>query len=220
MLNRYPHEFRRAAPAHLHRPCVGPQSEAHHRGRIRRGSGRLHPRAGRQPDDAASGRPRIAYLFISHDMGVVERMSHRVAVMYAWAGSWSRARAATSSTSPTHPYTKRLLSAVPVADPSLRRPTLPARPTELPSPVRAAANPRRADITPRSRPGTWSSRAPSDPGTPHPYPKGRRAPSARPRTSTKGKGVPKMNGNQNLRRNALPSLSGPPWARRRRSPGG
>lgn len=82
----------------------------------------------------------IAYLFISHDMGVVERMSHRVAVMYM-GGIVEQGTRRDVFTSPTHPYTKRLLSAVPVADPSLRRPTLPARPTELPSPVRRRGEP-------------------------------------------------------------------------------
>ena len=54
----------------------------------------------------------IAYLFISHDMGVVERMSHRVAVMYM-GGIVEQGTRRDVFTSPTHPYTKRLLSAVP-----------------------------------------------------------------------------------------------------------
>ncbi|MCZ2496356.1 dipeptide ABC transporter ATP-binding protein [Xylophilus sp. Kf1] len=62
----------------------------------------------------------LAYLFISHDMAVVEKMSHRVAVMY-------RGRiveigpTASVLHAPRHAYTRRLLSAVPMPDPTLRR---------------------------------------------------------------------------------------------------
>jgi len=78
----------------------------------------------------------ISYLFISHDMGTVERMSHRVAVMYMGEiveiGPTREVLHA-----PRHAYTKQLLAAVPVPDPSrrLKRVTLDAR--ELPSPLRA-----------------------------------------------------------------------------------
>ncbi len=51
----------------------------------------------------------LAYLFISHDMGLVERMSHRVAVMYlGQIVEIGPARAVLGS--PHHPYTKRLLA--------------------------------------------------------------------------------------------------------------
>lgn len=79
----------------------------------------------------------IAFLFISHDMAVVERISHRVAVMYLGEIVEIGTRSAIFG-NPQHPYTKRLLSAVPVPDPSrrIRRPELKL--TELKSPLRPA----------------------------------------------------------------------------------
>ncbi|MEI4472866.1 ABC transporter ATP-binding protein [Frigidibacter sp. MR17.24] len=77
----------------------------------------------------------LSYLFISHDMAVVERMSHRVAVMYLGEIVEIGPRAAIFENA-RHPYTRRLLSAVPVPDPSRRglRRGLDVR--ELKSPVR------------------------------------------------------------------------------------
>ncbi|MCF3594646.1 ABC transporter ATP-binding protein [Rhodobacteraceae bacterium LMO-12] len=62
----------------------------------------------------------IAFLFISHDMAVVERLSHRVAVMYFGEIVEIGPRMAVFD-NPTHPYTQRLLSAVPVPDPDRRQ---------------------------------------------------------------------------------------------------
>jgi peptide/nickel transport system ATP-binding protein len=62
----------------------------------------------------------IAYLFISHDMAVVERISHRVAVMYAGEIVEIGPRVAIFD-NPQHPYTRRLLAAVPVPEPGHRR---------------------------------------------------------------------------------------------------
>ena len=77
----------------------------------------------------------LGFIFISHDMAVVERISHRVAVMYMGEIVEIGPRHAIFG-NPTHPYTKRLLSAVPLPDPSRRhqRRSLPGR--ELSSPVR------------------------------------------------------------------------------------
>ena len=61
----------------------------------------------------------LAYLFISHDMAVVERVSHRVAVMYLGEIVEIGTRRQIFET-PHHPYTRRLLSAVPVMDPTTR----------------------------------------------------------------------------------------------------
>ncbi|WJV63901.1 ABC transporter ATP-binding protein [Pectobacteriaceae bacterium CE70] len=61
----------------------------------------------------------LAYLFISHDMAVVERISHRVAVMYQGEIVEIGSRQAIFD-NPQHPYTRRLLAAVPVPDPEKR----------------------------------------------------------------------------------------------------
>ncbi|EFG9153132.1 ABC transporter ATP-binding protein, partial [Escherichia coli] len=61
----------------------------------------------------------IAYLFISHDMAVVERISHRVAVMYRGEIVEIGSRQAIFA-DPQHPYTRQLLAAVPVPDPARR----------------------------------------------------------------------------------------------------
>ena len=79
---------------------------------------------------------KLSYLFISHDMGVVERVSHRVAVMYLGEivelGPTKEVLA-----QPKHPYTQRLMSAVPDPEPAADRHKLIGGPTiELPSPLR------------------------------------------------------------------------------------
>jgi peptide/nickel transport system ATP-binding protein len=61
----------------------------------------------------------IAYLFISHDMAVVEQVSHRVAVMYLGQIVELGTRRQVFE-DPRHRYTRELLSAVPVADPRRR----------------------------------------------------------------------------------------------------
>lgn len=62
----------------------------------------------------------LAYLFISHDMAVVELMSHRVAVLHLGQVVELGERQAVFN-SPHHSYTRKLLNAVPVADPTQRR---------------------------------------------------------------------------------------------------
>ncbi len=78
----------------------------------------------------------LAFLFVSHDMSVVERASHRVAVMYLGEIVEIGPRAAVFS-NPQHDYTKKLLSAVPVPDPARRCQRRDLVVDELKSPIRA-----------------------------------------------------------------------------------
>ena len=77
----------------------------------------------------------LAYLFISHDMAVVERVSHRVAVMYLGEIVEIGPRQAVFD-NPQHPYTKKLIAAVPVPDPARRSMIRPVSTDEIKSPVR------------------------------------------------------------------------------------
>ncbi|MER8788552.1 ABC transporter ATP-binding protein [Mesorhizobium sp. M0983] len=77
----------------------------------------------------------VAYLFISHDMAVVENISDRVAVMYLGQIVEMGTRDQIFS-NPRHPYTKRLIEAVPVPDPGRRRARFARLDSEIPSAVR------------------------------------------------------------------------------------
>ena len=81
----------------------------------------------------------LSYLFISHDMAVVERISHRVAVMYLGQIVEIGPRRAIFE-NPQHAYTRKLLSAVPVADPARRRLKTELSSEEIPSPILAVGD--------------------------------------------------------------------------------
>ncbi|RUV97491.1 ABC transporter ATP-binding protein [Mesorhizobium sp. M5C.F.Ca.IN.020.14.1.1] len=86
----------------------------------------------------------LAFLFISHDMAVVERVSHRVAVMYLGEIVEIGPRASVFE-NPQHSYTKKLMAAVPIADPARRAARRGVNNDEIKSPIRPK------DFTPPKR---------------------------------------------------------------------
>jgi len=76
----------------------------------------------------------LTYLFIAHDLGVVRYLCTRVAVMYLGKLVELAANAALFSR-PQHPYTRELLAAVPIADPSRRNRPRQVSEGEIPSPI-------------------------------------------------------------------------------------
>jgi len=101
----------------------------------------------------------VAFLFISHDMAVVERISHRVAVMFLGQIVEIGPRRAIFE-DPQHPYTRKLMTAVPIADPARRHLKRALLEGDIPSPIRALGDEPQVEPLVEVGPGHFVARHP------------------------------------------------------------
>ena len=104
----------------------------------------------------------ISMLFISHDMAVVENISDRIAVMQMGRIVEIGSRAQIFG-NPQHPYTKRLMAAVPIPDPSAKRPATFRSADDVPSPLRRVGAQVEPPTMTQVSPGHFVSQTDQDP---------------------------------------------------------